>query len=176
MVDDLIQETYMKLCAGKLRLLDNFKSRHEDAIYGYVKVFTANLVHDHFKASSARKRGGLAEASSIDEWEAQSPVRMEQTDVLLEKKLLIGKVAACLELVATGQHGERDRRIFWLYYRVGLSASAIAALPAIGLSTKGVETTLLRLTRAIRHQLTGRKNEDARSSKLLEGISPENSL
>ena len=40
-IDDLIQETYLKLCAERLRVLRNFKSAHEDAIYGYIKVFTA---------------------------------------------------------------------------------------------------------------------------------------
>jgi len=37
-VDDLIQETYLKLCAGNFRILRSFKSQHPDAFYGYLKV------------------------------------------------------------------------------------------------------------------------------------------
>jgi len=33
----------------------------------------------------------------------------------------------------------RDCAIFWLYYRQGLTAKAIAQLPDIGLTVKGVE-------------------------------------
>jgi hypothetical protein len=50
-------------------------------------------------------------------------------------------------------HLERDRKLFWLYYRVGLTADAIAGLPSIGLSTKGVESSLLRLTRLLRDEI-----------------------
>ncbi len=52
-VDDLIQDTYLKICSERERLLGSFTSPHADAIYGFMKVFTANLVHDHFKASRA---------------------------------------------------------------------------------------------------------------------------
>src|SRR6266853_1017087 len=56
-VDDLVQETYLKLCCDSCRLLREFESRHPDAIYGFLKVVTANVVHDHFKAVRATKRG-----------------------------------------------------------------------------------------------------------------------
>ena len=45
--------------------------------------------------------------------------------------------------------------MFWLYYRVGLTANAIAALPSIGLSMKGVESTILRLIRLLRQEISG---------------------
>src|ERR1700733_12575996 len=45
-VDDLVQNTYLKLCAERVSLLQKFSPVHSDAIYGYIKVFTANLVHD----------------------------------------------------------------------------------------------------------------------------------
>jgi RNA polymerase sigma-70 factor, ECF subfamily len=176
-VDDVVQETYLKLCTDRLRLLRNFKSSHKDAIYGYVKVFAANLAHDHFKASHAQKRGGAVETASMnDEAGAECTARMQPTDIILERNLLVGKVAACLEGIALGQTGDRDRRIFWLYYRAGLSASAIATLPTIGLSTKGVESTILRLTRAVRQRLTARIKQAPASSGASEGISSENSL
>lgn len=176
-IDDLIQETYLKLCTDRLRLLQNFKSSHEDAIYGYVKALTANAVHDHFKASRAQKRGGDVKTTSLDdEPRAECRGPKEPTEVFIERKLLIEKVAACLEIIAAGQSRDRDRRIFWLYYRVGLTASSIAMLPMIGLSTKGVESTILRLTRAVRQQLSARKKVDQASSASLEGIRSENSL
>jgi RNA polymerase sigma-70 factor, ECF subfamily len=63
------------------------------------------------------------------------------------------EIDATLSQIAAGPQLQRSRRIFWLYYRVGLTANAIAALPYIGLSTKGVESTILRLTRLLREEL-----------------------
>lgn len=176
-IDDLVQEVYLKLCADNLRLLRNFKSSHEDAIYGYIKVFTANLAHDHFKASYAQKRGGSAETGSLDsDTFANSVTRKEPEVATIERKFLLGQVATCLEAVASGPNEKRDCRIFWLYYRVGLSASAIAGLPTIGLTTKGVESTIFRLTRAVRQKLVLPKREQPPAGKTIEGISPAESL
>lgn len=176
-IDDLIQETYLKLCANRFGLIQKFKSRHEDAIYGYIKVFTANLVHDHFKAFRAQKRGGDVETASINDGRSgDCSGRKEPAEVLVERRLLLGKVAAFLVVLTSGQNADRDRRIFWLYYRAGLSASAIATLPSIGLSTKGVESIIQRLTRAVRQELVAPKHDDLSTGKAVEGIRPTESL
>jgi RNA polymerase sigma-70 factor (ECF subfamily) len=175
-MDELIQETYLKLCTDNCRLLRSFQSPHDDAIFGYIKVLTANLVHDHFKASRAEKRGGSVVAESIDTGLTGSRVgQPDQSSLVVENKVLIGEIAACLEAATEGPNAKRDCRIFWLYYRAGLTARAIAALPKIGLGTKGVETTILRLTRLVRKQLT-RKSEPEGSSSKSEGIRSAESL
>lgn len=176
-IDDLIQETYLKLCTERFRLFQSLKSGQQGAIYGFVKVFAANLAHDHFKASRAQKRGGSAETASLEEGAAAERVtRIEPEVATIERKVLLGQVATCLAAVASGPNAERDCRIFWLYYRVGLSAGAIAALPTIGLSTKGVESTISRLTRIVRRQLAPKKPEIQSSRENVEGIRPAESL
>ncbi len=50
---------------------------------------------------------------------------------------------------------DRDRWIFWMYYRHGLTASAISGFDRFELTQKGVESTILRLTRQVRDCLTG---------------------
>ena len=56
-VDDLIQETYLKLCADDFRILRSFEQQHPDAFIGYVKVVAANVARDHFKSFHTKKRG-----------------------------------------------------------------------------------------------------------------------
>lgn len=170
-IDDLVQETYLKLCADRLRVLQNFKSAHKDAIYGYIKVFTTNLVHDHFKVVHSQKRGGSATNTSIDDPALDGALlTAASTPAILERDVLIQQIDACLQVVASGPGLERDRRIFWLYYRVGLPARAIAALPTVGLSTKGVESTLLRLTRQVRQRLVSSRQESSKLDELGKGI------
>jgi RNA polymerase sigma factor (sigma-70 family) len=176
-VDDLVQNTYLKLCAERTHLLQNFTSVHKDAIYGYIKVFTANLAHDHFKASRSEKRGGSALPTSTDNDDPGPSARgSNSAEALIERGVLIQQIDVCLKMVSSGASSERDRRIFWLYYRVGLAASAIAALPTIGLSTKGVESTLLRLTRQVRQRLAGGWPTEPGGEKSGEGIRRPRSL
>jgi hypothetical protein len=49
-----------------------------------------------------------------------------------------------LKRVLTGPDAERDRMIFWLYVRKGMSTKEIASLPTIGLGAKGVGTVVRR--------------------------------
>src|SRR5262249_43094416 len=126
-VDDLIQETYLKLCADDFHILRSFKSQHPDAFYGYLKVVTANLVHDHFKAAHSGKRGSGMLEVAVD---SQITSEAQATTRSSEQGILLGQVDALLSKHAGGRHLVRDRRVFWLYYRVGLTASAIASLPA----------------------------------------------
>jgi len=152
-VDDLVQETYLKLCCDSCRLLREFESRHPDAIYGFLKVVTANVVHDHFKAVRATKRGAGKEGEPLDRVQDTSVPRRAGSADAVEREVLLKEIDACLCERELGPRGARDRAIFWLYYRQGLTARAIATLPWIGLTTKGVESTILRLTNAVRNYL-----------------------
>ena len=55
-----------------------------------------------------------------------------------ECALLLDRVDACLRDLAPSETRDRDRKIFWLYYRQGMTAKEIAGLPQIGLTLKGV--------------------------------------
>ena len=155
LIDDLVQETYLKLCDDNFRMLRKFKSDHPDAVYGYPNVVTANLVHDHFKAAHSSKRGSgaieIAAAKKIplgcDALGGASGVKSSERGILLRE------IDASLGRLAAGPHLDRDRKPFWLYYRVGLTADAVAGLQSIDLGTKGVESSFLRLTRLLRDEI-----------------------
>jgi RNA polymerase sigma-70 factor (ECF subfamily) len=72
----------------------------------------------------------------------------------MERGILIHEIEKHLSENAGGTENDRDAMIFWLYYRTGLTASAIADLPGIDLTTKGVESLLLCLTRELRELLS----------------------
>ena len=68
-VDDLAQETYLKLCDDGARVLCEFDASHPDAIFGFLKVLTANVANDYFKRLHAGKRGGSQASASLEEAE-----------------------------------------------------------------------------------------------------------
>ncbi len=59
----------------------------------------------------------------------------------------------------TGPDEERDRMIFWLYFRQGMSTKEIASLPTIRLGTKGVGSVIERLKHGIREQILGSRSD-----------------
>lgn len=150
-VQDLTQEVFLKLCRSDFELLKQVRGKPENSIIAFLKVVTANLVHDHFRAESGPQRrpeGGWVSADSLD-WAAEDR-RSPQT---LARKLVIDEIDAVLRAELTGPAGARDRQIFWLKHRHGMTAKAIAAIPAFQLTEKGVEASLVRTLRVVRRKM-----------------------
>jgi RNA polymerase sigma-70 factor (ECF subfamily) len=146
-VDDLVQETYLKLCANDFKALREFDCQHEHAFFGFLKVVASNVVHDHSRGSYSQKRGSGREEEQLGPLNyADAGASAER----MEREILLQEISECLEARASGPNFSRDYVIFWLYYVLGYTAKAISRLPSIGLGAKGVESTLLRLTRLVR--------------------------
>lgn len=151
-LEDLIGDTYFKLCANKFVLLRNFEFRTDAGIFGFLKVVATNVVHDHFRHLKNKKHG--TEAAIEDVYPSPDPPIPSPTgSEEIERNVLIKEVEEALWEI-TGPGGERDRTIFWLYYRQRFTAEEIAGLEYLGLTTKGVESVIHRLTKAVRERLT----------------------
>jgi RNA polymerase sigma-70 factor, ECF subfamily len=153
LLDDLIQDTYLKLCEDDSRMLRSFKPQSENSIYGYLKVVAANIVRDHFKSQLAGKRGA-GQIDAIEEpFETDPKMKGTDGETPIYRSVQLKEIDKVLQKVTEGKDQQRKCMIFWLRHRQGLTASEIAALPSIGLSTEGVESVLLRLTVSVRSQL-----------------------
>ena len=154
-LDDLIQETYLKLCENQCRLLREFHSHHQDSFYGFLKVVAASVVLDHFKSERAQKRDAsqtdsLSERDLLPRPSATGPLSTENLVALNE-------IDGILRKLYKGETLVRNRAIFWLHYREGMTAQAIASIPWIKLNTKGVETALRRMTLLIQSHIEGQR-------------------
>jgi RNA polymerase sigma-70 factor (ECF subfamily) len=174
-VDDLVQETYLKLCADKCRLLRDFSIQHPEAILGYIKVTAVNVAHDHFKSLRSRKRGFGETTPLIEGFDPQAHSHSVGGKDAMELGILLKQIDDCLEKCSEGPDQERDRLIFRLYYRQGMSAKAIAALPSVGLTPKGVESALLRLTRLVRERMVQLRTESGGKEPGQKGFRPAES-
>jgi RNA polymerase sigma-70 factor, ECF subfamily len=165
-LNEITQDVFLKLCEDERRVLRKFEDRGEDSILKLLRVISASVATDYFRRVVAEKRGGPVrggepeKAIAIDdvpdgrgteaiEW----PAFLSQLDGLLRRNL---------EAVT-----ERDRTLFWLYYRQGMTADAISHIPAMGLGRKGVESALRRLTRLLQQAVEG-QTETERSKRLHE--------
>ena len=158
-LDDLIQDTYLKLCENDYRLLRSFRPQCEGSIYGFLKVVAANVVHDRFKAALAVKRGAGQTEAIAEPIQVDPKTTDDSNFEAVNQRLRLQQVDRILTEVTKGKDQERKRAIFWLRHRQGLTASEIAAIPSIGLTTEGVESVLMRLTIMIRGHVLGTKHE-----------------
>ena len=108
------------------RLLREFAHRDLDAVLGYIKTIAVNIVHDHFRSVRAAARGAQAEQIEQDD-----PVIDDRS--VIERNLTIDQIEKVLTEATAGDDQEKQRTVFWLYYRQGLTAKQIAAIPTIGL-------------------------------------------
>jgi RNA polymerase sigma-70 factor (ECF subfamily) len=158
LIDDLIQETYLRLCKDSCRSLRDFQAQHDEAIFGYIKVIATSVALDYFRARATLKRRSEIEDDGTNV-EASTPSSTIEQNTLLKE--LDQHLAS---------ETERDRMIFWLYYRQGYTARDIAALPQLDLTQKGVESCIYRLTQSLRSVVS------SKTSGITKGFPPQNTL
>jgi RNA polymerase sigma-70 factor, ECF subfamily len=153
-VDDLLQETYLKLCADKCRLLLEFARQHSDeAVLGYIKKIAINVAHDHFKSLHSQKRGAGETDQLHEDFDPVAKSGGFGGSDAMDREVFLKQVNDQVQNCAAGDNQERDCLIFWFYYLQGMSAKAIAALATVKLTAKGVEAVIYRLTRCVREHI-----------------------
>ena len=145
LVDDLIQDTYVKLFANDKKALRVAKNEHENTIFGYLKVIASNVVRDHF-----RQPANKADEIEINDAVFPPGPRDRERLEFLQKKEQIKRI---LETLSVSETYDRDVGIFWFFYEQGYTAKEISLLPAVGLTVKGVEAVLFRVARFVREKL-----------------------
>jgi RNA polymerase sigma-70 factor (ECF subfamily) len=165
LADDLLQDAYLKISANRGELLQRFVVQDAEAVYPYLKVVAVNLVNDYCRSQeAARRRASLTVPLKTEEMRAESA---RDTAAEIERTLLFGEIDRILGKQLRGPSAVRDRSVFWLYYRQGLTAKAIASVPGVDLSTKGVETLIHRLTQVVRTEIvTGAPRQPAVEGKM----------
>src|SRR6266566_8525894 len=159
LVEDLSQETYRKLWEDGCRHVRDFAIQHPEAVLGYLKVTAANVTYDHFRHVLSPSFGGdkpHVSTSDVDP-EAGNEVFGSQGRIFFE--IFLKEIDEHLKHCLTGPDKERDRMIFWLYFRQGMSTKEIASLPTIGLGAKGVGSVIERLKHGIREQILGIRSD-----------------
>jgi len=144
LVDDLVQETYLKLCADNFKALRKVHFAHDRALFGFLKVVASNVVQDHFRNRCSQKRGGGKVEEDLEALTAGVPSREDFVE-RAQHAILLSRVQESLKRQLSDSHFVRNYAIFRLYFEDGFTAKAISRLPGIDLSEKGVESALLRL-------------------------------
>ena len=159
LVEDLVQVTYLKLWEDSCRLLRDFAIQHPEAILGYLKKTAANVTHDYFKHGHSQSSGGDKPHVSTSDVDPEAGKEVHGSQEKIAFGVFLNEIDEHLKRGLTGPDQERDRMIFWLYFRQGMSTKEIASMPTIGLGAKGVGSVIERLKHCIREQVLGIRSD-----------------
>lgn len=155
LVDDIVQEIFLKLCEQERRILREFEPRGADSFLGLLRTVAVSVANDYFRRLHSAKRGGKVVTSPLAAEQVIHLANGDGESASLHKSVLFTQLDRKLrnagEVVS-----ERDRGLFWLYYGQGFTAEEIAALPSVGLSAKGVESALRRVVLWLRAEIENR--------------------
>jgi len=155
-MSEIVQEVFLKLCEDDRRILREFEDRGNNSFEKFLRVITASVATDHFRRLRAGKRGGQVHSISLEPHLQADDVSDPKATDAVQWPTLIAQIDGLLRLYPESVSG-RDRYLFWLYYRHGLTAEAISRIPVVGLTAKGVESALQRLTRLLRDTIINGK-------------------
>lgn len=150
-VDDLVQETYLRLCANHCKGLRECEFADDNALFGYLKVVASNVVQDHFRTKCSQKRGGGKAECDLDPF-TSTIASGEDVAAKAQHAVLLDQIKQCLRQTPDSQ-SSRNYQIFKLYFEAGLTAKAISRLSGICLTEKGVESAVVRMTRLLKTKL-----------------------
>ena len=147
LVDDLVQDTFLKICKDDFKALRKFEFQHENALHRFLKVMAAHVAEDDIRKKKSEKEGGGKPPENIDDLPQPPSDRSSAVQSMLNN-LRMNEIENCLQQRKGEPNFARDHKTFWLYFRDGFSACEICELPDIGFKTvKGVESALLRLSK-----------------------------
>lgn len=157
-VDDIVQEVFLKLCEQERRVLREFRPQGEDSFLALMRFVAASVANDHFRREYSEKRGGKSLRFVLDEESTFTNPASAAEVANIQRSVLLAELDRRLQS-APGTTAQRDRAIFWLYYLQGLTAEEISGLPQLNLTAKGVESALHRVTLWLRNEIKEPKAE-----------------
>lgn len=148
LLEDLIQEAHLRLYAHDFRALRELRGPMPAAWFGLAKAAASSAVFDHFRRHHCQKRAVTREIPLAD------CLALASRSAAPDQHLRLREIDRALLRILPPRHVTHYRQIFWLYHHHCFNAREIAALPAVRLSVKGVESALKRMLDGLRIAFT----------------------
>jgi RNA polymerase sigma-70 factor (ECF subfamily) len=171
-ISEIVQEVFLKLVEDDRRILREFEDRGNEAFLKLLRMVAASVATDYHRRAQADKRGGRMGAVSLKAAETQQNIFDGRATHAVEWPALMAQLDGLLRMYPESV-SDRDRQIFWLYYRQGLTAQAIARIPAVELTAKGVESALRRMAQLLRNTILQGKPAGAGAAEAEVSSPPE---
>ena len=151
-VDDLVQDIFLRLCADNCHILQKFVAKELDSIVGYLVVIARNVAHDHFRATLAQRAGGDVYHIDTEDGNLDFIAASYDASQSVERTLRMGEIDSALQALMPDPVTERDYTIFQMYFKQGFTAREIGDIRAFSLTIKGVEASIYRSVKLLREK------------------------
>jgi RNA polymerase sigma factor (sigma-70 family) len=159
LIEDLVQNVYIRLVEEGNRALNRFAGEHENSIFQYLSIIAINVVRDHFREGKALKRPKLS--FSLDElMENQGDAGILKDAVSIDGSAYGGSTSVSIEDIEAAvkssvsrKHRDRDLLIFKLRYCEGLTLDEIKTAMSLDISPIGIGSILNRIIGKLREKL-----------------------
>lgn len=158
-VQDLVQDVYVKLVEKNCKALKAFVGVSENSIFTYIGIIAKNVVRNYLIKRGAQKRPSIKK--TIDEALLSQDLEYAFATVEEEFTLEIRKeeIEHILENSIKGRDKERNKLIFNLYFYEGFSPEEIAAQFDFALSAKRIGNIISDIKQELRKELLLQKME-----------------
>jgi RNA polymerase sigma-70 factor (ECF subfamily) len=140
--DDWVQDVFTKLVQHDGRIVRSFRGTTELSVFAFLGSIAVSVVADQLRSQRAQRRAG--QVIPLDELKDLSSTHAD-ADARLSTLLQMIDVERAIRADEQSRNPERDLLIFKLHFIEGLSASEIASMPALKLTTSGLEKVLNRV-------------------------------
>jgi DNA-directed RNA polymerase specialized sigma24 family protein len=147
--EDWVQEFFTKLVQNDGRIIASFRGTTDSSAYAFLGSIALSIVTDHMRFNGAVRRRALLTPLNDEEVARASP---SDSGAHFSAILDLIDVERTLRNEHDSKNPERDLLIFRLHFLEGLSAREIALIPALKLTTSGLEKVLSRLRNRIIRQ------------------------
>ena len=144
MVDDIVQEIFMRLCEQERRILREFEPRGDDSFLALLRVVSASVANDYFRRISSVKRGGKVVTSSLEDDAHPASAAGTSETARIERGALFAQL---------------DQKLGSAAAKSPSSMARAAGLPGAGLTPKGVESALRRTASWLKGEVARAKQE-----------------
>ena len=151
-VDDLVQDIFMRLCADNCNILRKFVPKEPESIVGYLIVVARNVAHDHFRATLAQRVGGDIHHIDAEDGDLDFIAASYDPEQSVERNLRMREIDSALKAFMPDPVTERDYTIFQMYFQQGFTAKEIGGIRTFSLTIKGVEASIHRSVKLLREK------------------------
>lgn len=163
-VQDLVQDVYVRLVEKKCQALRDFQGASENSIYMYLGVIARNIVRNYLAKMKAHKRPVINK--SIDDFLIDQIKKDESKLVYVNGEegfsveILKEEIDEILERCLSGQDKERNELIFKLYLYEDFSPEEIFSQLTPVLSVKRIRNIIGQIKRVLRDELLEQRFEN----------------
>ena len=166
-VQDLVQEVYLRLVEKKCKALKAYEGACENSIYIYLGTIAKNVVRNYVIKMAAQKRPSIEkfiyDTSFVTEGGRETLVsdrfQSNYGDIEDEFRLEIleEEIEDILDKCLKGKDRERNKIIFKLYFYEGFSSEEITSQFSFNLSSKRIGNIISEVKQELRKKLLQRK-------------------